>query len=589
MIKKTPEQLLAAKIKRERAKVKRDHEKLVRNMVLATGFARIASLEGQQFTYKGQQCDFDDVFIYENVIVVAEYTTSSESNVSDHLKLKKIIFDHIQNGPDDFVSFMKSSYPDFASATKTIYPDHSYRVSVLYCSRYELRVETKDQVKSARYLDYNIAKYFSNLALTIRHSARHEFLEFLGVSASEVAENVLSTQDSSGDNFRGSVLPSSHSMFDSGYKVVSFYANPSALLERVYVLRREGWRDEANLYQRVIGRKKVDLIRNYLLEKRRVFVNNIIITLPDDAKVLDDEGDTKDPDSIKKTQPATVYLPKRHNSIGIIDGQHRVYSYYEGGDNDDEISAMRQVQNLLVTGVMFPPNTSDADKLKFEAQLFVEINANQTSAPPDLMQEIDLIIRPFEPSSIAKRIIKLMNDRHSPFNNEFARYTHDVDKLKTSSIVSFGLKPIVKLSGDDSFFFIWPKPDKYRLLEGNDSALLSEYIEFCYVNVIAMFIQVRKHLASGRWTSDKSRDDRFLNTTNINGIIGFQRKLIEDRQTADIAPMAAQLAFLTDFNFSAYKSSQWNRMATDLYNQFSPSGQVDEPGEDEIGISDAPI
>jgi DGQHR domain-containing protein len=563
--KKTPEQILAAKAKRAAEKITRDHEKLIRNMIVATGFERLPEMVNAQFVFKGQKSDIDDIFVYENVIVISEYTCANQNNVSDHLKIKKIPFDHIRNNQSDFVQYLKNNFPAVAEKLKPIYPMHTYRVAVVYCSRYELGPSVMAQVDSAKYLDYNIAMYFSNLALTIRHSSRHEFLEFIGVPAGEVGMNALNIQSSTGDNFKGSVLPSSHSMFDEGYKVISFYANPAALLERVYVLRREGWRDEANLYQRVIGRKKVDQIRTYLLEKRRVFVNNIIVTLPEDAKVLNDGGDTQNPDSIKKTQPATVSLPKRHNSISVVDGQHRVYSYYEGGDHDDEISAMRQVQNLLVTGIMFPPGTSDGDRMKFEARLFVEINANQTKASSPLMQEIDLIIRPFESSSIAKRIVTLMNQRHNPFNGVFAKYTHDIDKLKTSSIVSYGLKPLVKLGGEDSLYATWTHVDKSKLPEATDSALLNEYIEYCYSNVVNMFIEIRKRLPSGLWTPDKKVAHAFLNPTNVNGIINFQRKIIEN--TAQNLPLDPDktLAFIHDFEFWNYKSSHWNRMGTDLF------------------------
>ncbi|WP_426029481.1 DGQHR domain-containing protein [Caulobacter sp. DWP3-1-3b2] len=575
-VKKTPEQLLAEKEKRAKAKIKRDHEKLIQKLISATGFKQLTSLIDKQFTFKGQQSDFDDVFIYENVVIVVEYT-ASVSNIGEHLKLKKIPFDHIYNNQSDFIAFLKSGFPEFAQEAKSIYPNHSYRVVVLYCSRYEFKVTYKDQVTSAKYMDYNIAMYFSNLAATIRHSARHELLQFMDVPAGEVGMDVLNTQGATEEKFRGSVLPSSHSMFEDGYKVISFYANPAALLQRAYVLRREGWRDEAGLYQRIIGKKKVDLIRSYLLEKKRVFVNNIIVTIPDDAMIYGDDGHTQDADAVKKTQSATVSLPKRHNSIGIIDGQHRVFSYYEGGDHDEEIGQMRQVQNLLVTGVMFPPGTSDGDKLKFEARLFAEINANQTSVPPALLQEIDLILKPFSPISIAKRVITLMNDRSGPFNNEFARYSHDVEKIKTSSIVSFGLKQVVKLDSDESLFSVWDKPNKGLLLEGKDQDLLSEYVEFCFKIISEYFIEIRKALPNGSWVTSRKDQFYFLNTVNINGTILFQREILRAQGKLDPSELDGKLDFLKTFEFSKYKSSQYNRMSQDMYALYAASEQQAGP------------
>src|SRR5262249_9033572 len=158
------------------------------------------------------------------------------------------------------------------------------------------------------------------------------------------------------------------------------------LLERCYVLRKDGWVEGGGLYQRMISKAKIRSIRKYLLAEKRVFINNIIVTLPSGTQITDVSGKTLDAGKINKTEPANIQLPYEFNSVGLIDGQHRVFSYYEGGDNEAEISILRNQQNLLVTGIIYPPGLSDSDRVKFEATIFLEINATQTNAKSDLKQ-----------------------------------------------------------------------------------------------------------------------------------------------------------------------------------------------------------
>ena len=139
--------------------------------------------------------------------------------------------------------------------------------------------------------------------------------------------------------------------------------------------------------------QKIEAIRRYLLNGNTSFINNIIVTLPSDTKLLDEKGNTIDVKKIIKTEPGTVMLSSGYNSIGLIDGQHRVFSYYEGGANEEAMAVLRGQQNLLVTGIMYPPSLSEPERTRVAARLFLEINSNQTNAKTDLKQEINLIFR----------------------------------------------------------------------------------------------------------------------------------------------------------------------------------------------------
>jgi hypothetical protein len=120
----------------------------------------------------------------------------------------------------------------------------------------------------------------------------------------------------------------------------------------------------------MISKKKIEAVRRYLLEDKRVFINNIIVTLPPTTEVLDTHGRHLDLSTVVKTTPVKIRLPSRYNSVGLVDGQHRVYSYYEGGLNEDRIRKLRIQQNLLATGIVYPTSANQNERIKFEAKLF---------------------------------------------------------------------------------------------------------------------------------------------------------------------------------------------------------------------------
>jgi DGQHR domain-containing protein len=430
-----------------------------------------------------------------------------------------------------------------------------------------VKSELKDLIPTIKYLDYNVARYFDVLSKTVRLSARYELFDFFGLAAKDVGSGVLTSSEGT-MRYPGSILPESHSNFGEDFKVVSFYMDPAALLERSYVLRKYGWRDGGSVYQRMIVKPKINLVRRYLRDQKRVFINNIIVTLPNDTKLLDENGDTINPKVLQDTQPGVIQIPSRFNTIGIIDGQHRVFSYHEGGLYDDDISKLRVQQNLLVTGIVFPKTMSEEERLKFEATLFLEINSTQTNARSDLKQEINLIINPFSADSIAKRVVNYLNDNNGPLRDEFERFFFEKGKLKTTSVVSFALRPLVSPSSKSSLYRLWQDPDKEAILKGSDPVKVSEYVKFCGGEINKLFSAVKANLPSERWTADRKQPKRFLATANVNGVLGALRRVAASGSLQSFETYRKQLSGIDNFSFDAFKSSQYNRMAGSIFSKF---------------------
>lgn len=558
--------------KRKRAKRKkatpqeleqRNHRKEIRSVFSKVGFTKVLSVSDKEFEFKGRRGDFDDIFTFENIIVLAEYTCSKSDKISTHLLKKKVLFDHVLDNKSEFVEFLEEKFESFKTTRDDIFTLDECEVIIVYCSKNSVSKTHKDQVSRVKYLDYPTLKYFKGVSDAIKLSARSELLNFLGLSYDQVGHgDGIAKQD-----VEGSLLPESYSNFKKGYKIVTFYVDAKSLLSRSYVLRKDGWRNDSGLYQRMIARAKVNSIRKYLRSEKRVFINNIIVTLPNETKLLDEKGNTVDPKEITKTTQVTIQIPNGFNTVGLIDGQHRVFAYHEGGDFDDEIEKLRIKQNLLVTGVIYPSNIRPIDKAKFEAQLFLEINSNQTNAKSDLKQYIGLVLKPFSSESIAKAVIHQL-DLLGPLENQFEKHFYEKDKLKTTSIVSYGLKPLVKLSGTDSLYHLWSNLRKAELLKGEDEDLLQEYIQFCVGEINQFLAAVRQVVDDSKWTTDKNTKNKVLSTSAINGLIICLRRLIEEGKTAKQVVYVKKLKGLDSFGFSAYKSSQYGAMSRDIYTNF---------------------
>ena len=559
---------MAGKTKRpklsDEEKLRRKHYGAARAIFRNAGFTRVAQASDKEFMFSGQAGDFDDVYIYENVIILLEYTISSISKVGDHLKKKKILFSKINSDPLAFVKFYRDKFSDVNAVLSDTYHWDKYVVRMVYCSYNEPSPSIKANVDEVVYLDFPYLKYFEKISDTIKLSARHELFQFLGINPLQVGDDGKFPKKGAAEAYHGSILPESSSGFPDGYKVVSFYADAAALLSRAYVLRRDGWRGSFESYQRMLQKTKIDEIRKKLRRKPQVFVNNLIATLPSNVHPVDIDGKTVDIKTLTETEPVTLSLPAMPNSIGIIDGQHRLFSYHETKIDDPTIAKLRNQQNLLVTGIIYPEKIPNSVRERFEASLFLNINSNQTNAPRALRQEIDVLLNPFSSDSIAKQVMhKLAGD--GPLSGHVERYFYDENLLKTTSIVSYGLAPLVKLAGEDSLFSTLDKSDQEAISNDNDEYALAKYVDMAKSQINIILSAVRANVSSSRWTVDKKVHDRILTVTYVNSFLIVLRNLIRDKQKRDFVTLKDKLSGIDKFDFKKFHSSQYNRMANEIY------------------------
>lgn len=576
----------------ETEKLQIQQKKTIRALFLNMGFQNINS-ENIDFVYKNRRSEMDDIFIFENLIAICEYTVNKKPG--DHLKEKKIIYDLINQDSLGFLSFLVENdiFPRLSVEINTgKYQRSQYVVAILYCSYYPVESEHKQLVSGVHFFDRHIVEYFKMISKAINKSSIYEFCQYTGVPSDQFGNNVLSASTEQLDKFHASILPVEHNSMNirSGFNVISFYIDAQALLRRIYVLRKECWRadDGGYCYQRMIDAKKIRQMRKYLVERKRVFVNNIIATIAFEDIILKDNNDNQisinkegyfylqkkdnQTKTITNIAPAKVEIKNAFNLIGIIDGQHRIYAYHEGVDElESEIAKMRVAQDLLVTAIVYPPSFSKQERLKFEARLFLDINRTPTKVKENLHQEIEHILEPFSSTSMSKDVIAKLNS-NGPLENLFVRYSYDKDKIPTSSIVSYGLKSLIQC--DDSalgLFHIWDHENKNQLAQKqcDNYMLKEEYIQFCARKIIDLFVCMKKHYINDWHVYEGKTKTGRLTIGFINGMLSLLKNIIvNENQLYSQQEYEKKLADIEKFPFREYGGSRYARMGKDLYDQY---------------------
>ena len=568
--------------KKAQRRLKRRQETDFKDFFENLGFKRIKT-DGVQITFDGRTGELDEIYVYENLILVVEYTIKKPG--SEHLLKKKPLRDRIHANSEGFIDFAKQKYTGFSKALNPTYQPRHYHIRQIYASLYDVTDEHMSICPEAIFMHGSVKKYFCRLAKTIRRSARSEFFNFLGLTWNSVGEAAIKSSVSR-TSYEGHLLPDGNSSYPTGYKIVSFYADPETILASAYVLRRDGWRPNSqHLYQRILETKKISRMRKYLIDEKRVFVNNIIATLSQDTAINEQRNKARNlaEGELKTSQPVSILLPAGYNTIGIVDGQHRVFCYHEGNDTyEKQIVNLRKLQQLLVTGIVYPPKTPEAEKMEFEARLFLEINDTQTRTRPALRHDIESIVRPFSGIAVARNVISALSKKGVYAGLFQSSYFDPPSKIKISSIINYGLRPIVKFDGNDSFFSAWTNAKKARLkgrekkstkekgkAYTEDLELLATYTAYCVSGLNTFFLAAKNAYGFDRWDLEAENPSPLLRPTVINGLIACLRLTIENNQRFDLEGHTRQLSGIRNFDFNAFRrSSAWQNLGERLYNEF---------------------
>ena len=179
----------------------------------------------------------------------------------------------------------------------------------------------------------------------------------------------------------------------------TFTISPYSLLDIAHVYRKDelhSLQDDIYNYQRLLNSEKLKAIRtNVLTNPDFMFPSNILAILSEECRYTKDGRDN-----------GYLHIPKKYGSISVIDGQHRLFSYAD----EDIKSIMQDDCQIKVTAIDF--KTSDKKLInQFSAEIFIEINTNQTRIEISHLDQIAYELGSNDPKVIATKILVIINNR----------------------------------------------------------------------------------------------------------------------------------------------------------------------------------
>ena len=525
--KKKAKKPLTEEQKKEQARKKKEaaFKRKIKTTFMAAGFSYLPS-NGKEFKIGHRVVELDYLFIYDNVVLICEDTCGQKKD-KDHIRKKSESFQEIKNCLKELFAWMIETFPNDRALVEKYRPER-YQVFYLYIPQNELDLTADERALYGNllFVEPETLSYFSRMTQCIHYSARYEIFRFLGIKDEHLGS---SSSEGAKTTIKAPIIyPEDVTGLRNGVRVVSFMMSAEKLLRTAYVLRKDNWEESIFLYQRLIEKEKIKSIRAFLASKGEAFYNNIIVALPDNVTFEDDSSNPISKDKIGDFQHCKLVIPDEMNSICVIDGQHRIFAHYEAPSNDkheSKIAVLRKQLHMLVTGLIFPADMSEADRKQIQSEIFLDINANTKKVAPNVLTHIEMIKDPFSDIGLARRVIERLNKQRI-FLNRFELSSLDEEKIKVSSIIKFALRYLVTIKpadGKTSLYAYWDG-DK-EALQKKDEAALNAYIEFCAKQIDVYFSSVRDVFKTA-WNDPQSK---ILSVIAINGfIIALNRQLAKN-------------------------------------------------------------
>ena len=567
------------KEQRNELKKRNAFSKQISDIFMYSGFEAIP-VRGWHFNLGGRDNELDNLFVYENILVICEDTirfvkekekalllnaSFNRNHKAEKEETAKIIFEN----KNSFFELLKNKNPENNSIKK--YSVNRYKIYYLYFEYGVQRYPESDLVRypHLRLIDKPTLNYFTLMSKSIKASFKYELFKYFELQIRDIGE-----PDPAGNRLVKEIeapiiYPDRSTGYNNEVRMVSFMMRPSDLVKYSYVLRKDGWDQKTELYQRLIMPNRIKSIREFVKDKKTTFLNNIIVTLPSNVKFIDKNEDRVSIENITNYEKdISIVIPVDYNSIGIIDGQHRVYAFYEDYNPNDatelSIKPLRNELNLLVTGIIFPNTGKYSDvneRRKFESNLFVTINKNAKPVDADTLIQVQAIMNPTSGEAISRKVIELLN-KNTPFENLFQLSKTENAPIKTASVIKYALSSLlVAEDKPTSLYKYWlgkeGKPQDFKL-SNSSSEEIKKYVYYCFESLQTYFKAVKS-----RFLSYWNNESKLLKIISINGFIIALRDEL-DKMNGPRSYDFYQDAFRTlniDFNSFDYAGSKYSTFA----------------------------
>ncbi len=279
-------------------------------------------------------------------------------------------------------------------AVRSIRQHYNEKTEVRWClSTKNILIDDKDRELAKTYNIYLLEDeevgYFGQLVKQIGKIAKYQFLAevFEGKNIREMEVKVPAIKGTMGK-----------------HKFYSFLIQPEKILPLAFVSHRMRTNEKTvEMYQRMLEKKRLNAIREYLIKDHGMFPNSIIINFKIEKNLLFEPITGNNNNDLKI---GILHLPRQYRSAWVIDGQHRLYGFV--GTEQERTATLPVIafENL------------DAEE---QSKLFIDINSKQKRVSGNLLIELqaDLLWYSKDASErlsalISKIVIELNKDIESP-------------------------------------------------------------------------------------------------------------------------------------------------------------------------------
>ncbi|MHB1909275.1 MAG: ParB N-terminal domain-containing protein [Nitrososphaerales archaeon] len=382
-----------------------------------------------------QITDIDVFAVYRNIVLMFEVKGTSDK-IKAKIRKAQAFETIIKSEEEHFQSVIKAQNHGIWAKYKEFKTDHLFVPILVDPEQAILALKQNASVKGWGRDDVEYFKIISRNALGY---TKYELFESLEVKPSYI----LDDDDEEAETKAHGVLIEETQQ----WTIVSFRMRVRKLLRRSMILRYDGWAQTKGGFQRMLNDRKLRGMRDYLLEEKSSYPNNIIVIANSTVSITDKN---------KKTGTCLVHFPDSFGNFQVVDGQHRLFSFtqdnysekYKGKvdareerklrHQDKRIKQMAAEKYLSITCIQF--RKSEQQILK-ASKLFLDVNTMQTRIPGDSILDVYTNIGSKIPriqrEIRANKLIKRLNDE-GQLVKKFKIKFYDRDKVARPSLIRYG-------------------------------------------------------------------------------------------------------------------------------------------------------
>ncbi|AJF61399.1 hypothetical protein QT06_C0001G0559 [archaeon GW2011_AR15] len=333
---------------------------------------------------QSKSCEIDAILIYENLIILVGITKGDSTGTKKEInkffeRLDKVYYTkdmklnlEINTSNKEAIkkNIIKANilYEELEKNIKEIEKNYEPKLTKLFfCPRHSLdELKLRDRSSSGEYIiDKDVNGYF--IAVVDRLNTKvlfNDFMYFLNIKKVD-----LEKKSPSKTKKPGKTSPYSHvsrmELEKDKSIMYSFAVKVEEIVDFITVLRVSQKYNKKG-FQRMIKKKRLDKINDGYLNENETFPNNVILTL--NPKIYLNENEFYD-----RNENEFRFLDE-FNSLYVIDGQHRIFSFIKGEKLD---------RPVLISLIFFKTGNDDEKALSMD-RMFYEINKKQEKIDPNL-------------------------------------------------------------------------------------------------------------------------------------------------------------------------------------------------------------